>query len=292
MDGKFCKGSRAGVKISRQFAYSLAAGAIVGTAPEAEAVIVYSGVEDLTIAQGFFQHLRLDADGKDDIRLENFVLQGGNYQGAFLPFYPARLVGKEIGGLKYARALDDGYLVDNSNVNQFDVSLAYEDVNPNAEFINAESKYIGFRFPIFLDEINDIREPHFAWIRVSINNAAGTFVVHDWAYESDAETPIVTGDRGAAGDFNDDGSVDAVDYTVWRNNLGTNHILAGHGDENGDSLNLVDMDDYTLWKANYGWVAPAEIGAGGVAPVPEPGALGLLAAGSFGLSTLRRRHRG
>jgi PEP-CTERM motif len=126
---------------------------------------------------------------------------------------------------------------------------------------------------------------------VSINNALGTFVAHDWAYESEAAVGITTGDKGNAGDFNDDGVVDAADYTVWRDNLGTDHILGGHGDENGDSFNIVDGDDYTIWKANFGHVdtSPSP-GAGAAAPVvPEPGTLGLLAAGSFGIAALRRR---
>ena len=39
-----------------------------------------------------------------------------------------------------------------------------------------------------------------------------------------------------AGDFNDDGTVDATDYTVWRDGLGS----------------LYDQDDYLDWKNNFG----------------------------------------
>ena len=67
-------------------------------------------------------------------------------------------------------------------------------------------------------------------MRVSINNAAGTFVVHAWAYENVLGQPIKTGDMGPAGDFNNDGKVDAADYTVWRDNLGSDFNLAGNGD--------------------------------------------------------------
>lgn len=279
----------------RRISYALAAGAVAaGAATEVRAAIVYSGLENLAIEHGKSQLLRLDEDNRDDMRLENFVFTPGgvatNYQGVFLPFSPARLVGKFVNNLSYASALDAGFEVNASNVTEFDASLAYGNRNPNAEFNQADSKYIGFRFPKFPDPFDpSIRENHYAWVRVSINNAAGTFVIHDWAYESEVDVPIVTGDRGAAGDFNEDGHVDAADYTIWRDALGSDHILAGHGDENGGSRNVVDNDDYTLWKANFGY------GGGGAVTTtaaPEPGSLGLLAAGALGVTLLRRRRLG
>lgn len=278
-----------------RIAYALAAGAATTAAgAEVQAAIVYSGLENLAIEQNKSQTLRLDEDNRDDIRLENFVFSPGgvttNYQGVFLPFSPARLVGKFVNNLSYASALDAGFEVNASNVTEFDASLAYGNRNPNAEFNSAESKYIGFRFPKFPDPFDPSnRVNHYAWVRVSINNAAGSFVIHDWAYESEVDVPIVTGDRGAAGDFNDDGHVDAADYTVWRDNLGSDHILAGHGDENGNSRNVVDDDDYTLWKTNFGY---GGTGAATATAAPEPGSLGLLAAGALGIAVLRRRREG
>jgi hypothetical protein len=38
------------------------------------------------------------------------------------------------------------------------------------------------------------------------------------------------------GDFNDDGTVDAADYVVWRNGLGT----------------LFTQSDYDIWRVNFG----------------------------------------
>jgi hypothetical protein len=54
------------------------------------------------------------------------------------------------------------------------------------------------------------------------------------------------------GDFNDDGIVDAADYTVWRNHYGT----------------LYDMEDYNMWRTNYG--TSSAQGGGGLVAVPEP----------------------
>jgi hypothetical protein len=82
---------------------------------------------------------------------------------------------------------------------------------------------------------------------------------------------------GLAGDFNDDGMVDAADFTVWRNNLGTTFDLNGNGNESGTSAGMVDSDDYLLWKANFGTTAQGggPFLADGVTGVPEPATIGL-----------------
>src|SRR5690606_32804211 len=51
-----------------------------------------------------------------------------------------------------------------------------------------------------------------------------------------------------AGDYNGDGVVDAGDYSVWRDTLGSTVNLAADGDGNG----MVNQLDYNLWAANYG----------------------------------------
>ncbi len=74
------------------------------------------------------------------------------------------------------------------------------------------------------------------------------------------------------GDFNFDGAVDAADYTVWRDTLGSGAMLAADANQNG----VVDIEDYLVWADNYG----APITAGGVGPdpvaVPEPAAAWLV----------------
>lgn len=90
------------------------------------------------------------------------------------------------------------------------------------------------------------------------------------------------------GDYNGDGSVDAADYTVFRDTLGDS-VTPGEGAD-GNGNGVIDGtaagagNDYQIWADNYGAAAPS-----GTA-VPEPSALaaGLIAAGAFGLG--RRRH--
>ena len=90
--------------------------------------------------------------------------------------------------------------------------MAFGASNPNAQFNNVTDAFVGLSFPAG-------GNTYYGWVRVDVDNAAGSFVVKDWAYESNAGQGIVTG--------------------------------------------------------------------AGI--VPEPGALGLLAAGATGLAAMRRR---
>jgi phospholipase/lecithinase/hemolysin len=77
-----------------------------------------------------------------------------------------------------------------------------------------------------------------------------------------------------AGDYNDDGVVDAADYTVWRDAFGQMGAgLAADGDANG----AVNGADYSLWKENFGAVSASGSRASGVTLVPEPATLVLVA---------------
>jgi hypothetical protein len=91
----------------------------------------------------------------------------------------------------------------------------------------------------------------------------------------------VAAPAGVLGDYNGDGTVNAADYTLWRDNLNSATALTN------DDTSGVGPDDYTRWKTNFGQSLPA--GGASVAPVPEPASALLLFAAVFGL--LLRRHR-
>ena len=87
------------------------------------------------------------------------------------------------------------------------------------------------------------------------------------------------------GDYNRDGTVDAADYGVWKNSFGSTTNAAADG--NGDGV--VDAADYTIWHDN---MAMGGSGSLTIAVVPEPGTIGLVAAGIAALVLLvgeRRR---
>jgi T5SS/PEP-CTERM-associated repeat protein len=72
-----------------------------------------------------------------------------------------------------------------------------------------------------------------------------------------------------AGDYNDDGVVDAADYTVWRDNLSSLVLLPNETASEG----FVNQADYDVWRANFGAVAtPAAVNLAGGA-IPEPRSL-------------------
>ena len=90
---------------------------------------------------------------------------------------------------------------------------------------------------------------------------------------------------GVLGDYNEDGTVNAADYTVWRDNLGATIALPNEGVSSG----VVDQADYDFWKLHYGEVA---LGSGGAsaAAVPEPAAALLGMIGLVLSLTLRRKN--
>lgn len=168
-------------------AYSAAATAAVAVASAANAGIVYSGVQDISISQFNALNLDIDLDGTGDLLLKNYVFGGGNYQGASVNFYPGKLVGFQSGGLAYVSALNAGFSVDAASVGPtFFGSMAYGLNNPSAQFNNVAGKFLGLSFA-------GNTGLKYAWVRVDIDNTLGTFVVRDWAYENQTGVGITTG---------------------------------------------------------------------------------------------------
>ncbi|MEM6330524.1 MAG: cytochrome c peroxidase [Planctomycetota bacterium] len=92
-----------------------------------------------------------------------------------------------------------------------------------------------------------------------------------------------------AGDYNGDGVVDADDFQVWLTTVGstegdTDGLLWADGNLDG----VVDQADYAVWRNNLGARWDDGLAPLGLAAVPEPGSLALLAAG-VGLAWPRRK---
>jgi hypothetical protein len=84
-----------------------------------------------------------------------------------------------------------------------------------------------------------------------------------------------------SGDYNLNGVVDAADYTVWRDKLGSGTSLRN------DNTAGVGSDDYIRWKANFGTVAGS--GSTAASAAPEPATISLLMLG-VAVGFLRRRN--
>ena len=114
----------------------------------------------------------------------------------------------------------------------------------------------------------------------SISIPTGFAVAVDYAYSgTDALGRVGNGNDLAitlssvppvAGDYNGNGVVDAADYTVWRDTLGSTTDLRANGDNTGASAGIVDLADYEYWKTNFGAHTGSGAEAGETATAPEP----------------------
>jgi hypothetical protein len=82
------------------------------------------------------------------------------------------------------------------------------------------------------------------------------------------------------GDYNDDGVVDAADYTRWRDALGSDTVLP-----NDPSPGMVNDEDYNTWKNNFGQTSGG--GSLSSAAVPEPATIVMLFMGAVAIFTRR-----
>ncbi len=106
--------------------------------------------------------------------------------------------------------------------------------------------------------------------------------VNELLYISDHQNALVyvfgqeVGPSGVDGDYNNDGRVDAADYTVWRDNFGQPVNLP-----NDVTEGTVDSGDLTVWRNNYGATATPSA-------IPEPTALALGLLAVAGVAARRR----
>jgi hypothetical protein len=82
------------------------------------------------------------------------------------------------------------------------------------------------------------------------------------------------------GDYNDNGIVDAADYVVWRDNVGTTNALP-----NDNIGGTIGTGQYNQWRAAFG--SGGGVGNALGTAVPEPTAVALLVLGLAGTYLLR-----
>lgn len=127
-------------------------------------------------------------------------------------------------------------------------------------------------------------------LRLFAGNNNGTTPFAQWEFDelrvgtTFADVAPIDGPAGTIGDYNNDGKVDAADYTVWRDNVGN----AGTTLLNRDPANggVVGDDDYDSWKANFGAGGGGSVSTAGV---PEPSSVLLVGLGVLAATALRRR---
>ena len=87
------------------------------------------------------------------------------------------------------------------------------------------------------------------------------------------------------GDYNDDGRVDAADYTVWRDAEGSLVELPNRAP---GITGPVSADDYGVWVDNFGEFSLDAPEPGPATGVPEPTTVALVLLGFAGTSALRQ----
>jgi hypothetical protein len=92
------------------------------------------------------------------------------------------------------------------------------------------------------------------------------------------------------GDYDENGTVDAADYVVWRNTLGdTGTGLAADGNNNGQ----IEAGDYDVWRAHFGQTATNTIVATSnfSEAIPEPSSILLLIPALIGIAFFQGQKR-
>jgi hypothetical protein len=92
---------------------------------------------------------------------------------------------------------------------------------------------------------------------------------------------------GVPGDYNNNGKVDAADYSIWRDHLGQNFQLTNEGV--GQSPGQVTQADYDFWVSQFG-IPGAGSGSLADAAVPEPASALLAGLALVGVIGIVRRH--
>ncbi len=91
------------------------------------------------------------------------------------------------------------------------------------------------------------------------------------------------------GDYNGDNVVDAADYVVWRQSLGSTTELAADGNNDG----VVDQGDYDIWRQDFAQsCAPPNGMSISISNVPEPSTWAYMMLGGAQFQRITRRARG
>jgi hypothetical protein len=98
---------------------------------------------------------------------------------------------------------------------------------------------------------------------------------------------IATTPAGVTGDYNGNGKVDAADYTIWRDHLGSTTYPLANRDTN--NTGAISQSDYLSWKSHFG-MGSGGSGAGSLSgAVPEPSSIVLGVLAILGLALTKHR---
>jgi hypothetical protein len=171
------------------------------------------------------------------------------------------------------------------------LNFAFGDAGDNARSLQVALENLGFEdSKVTLMRLADSTGPTTLLSGISGGRPSVDWITSDLTGQIDlsnfsmtinpAEITLLVIQKWLPGDFNDDGSVDAADYVMWRKLEGTSFDLNGNGDDSAGSAGVVDQADYLLWRSNVGRTA---LGSSALVPppIPEPLAHLVVATGLF-----------
>lgn len=198
----------------RLLSYTLAATAVGLSplaAPPAQASVVYTPV-DVAFSQGTI-FIDLNADGTDDFLITDKMFQGnggilggrrvalGGSPSASVVLQgteaAAMQAGAEISSVRTFKNVHDPRVVMGGVRSYFGGSTGTCCLVSYGNWGHAENLYLGLKF-----QING--QTHYGWARVSVNLSGHVSTPHirvvlsGYAYESNADTPILAGDTGGS----------------------------------------------------------------------------------------------
>jgi hypothetical protein len=229
------------------------------------AVVKYTGTKVNNLL------LQVDPTGAQDSYLRNtsntvVQIDGYHVQSAAGRISPTNWTSLDDNNVGGANVWVEGLNNTANLISEFNQSIATPSLtlNPGDDFNLGK---------LFLGGAQDL---NFQFLQVGQATAATGVVLYE-AFDPSA---------GVVGDYNGNGVVDAGDYTIWRDTLGSTTDLRANGDNTGGSAGKIDAADYALWKSRFG----ATSGSGSIAGtnVPEP-ATWLMLASLLGLVASTRR---
>jgi hypothetical protein len=198
-------------KSKRWLAYSSAVGSALALAGSADAGIIYSGPQNISVSvkkggsSSGRASLLINKFVVESVDLNNFV--GGGSFGSFAGLRRGSNV-YVPGHNNYVRRLAAGQAISAGIAGGFRINAG----SVRGAFMSRSGRYfqlgdwpattIGFAGFRYYDASN---QPHYGWIRLSLQGIGGnnpapqaTLTAVDWAYEDTPNTPIPAGDTGAA----------------------------------------------------------------------------------------------
>ena len=164
------------------------------------------------------------------------------------------------------------------NISMKDIKIHVSDTTV-AEFEEVASftlpNHINFPFS-YPHDLLDLGGTHAArFMRIEIDSVHLFSPTYTFGFaivgEVVASAVVETGELD--GDYNDDGTVDAADYSTWRKFDGTDTDLP-----NDTTAGSVDPEDYDVWREGFG---SASAGSGGQVPEPGSAVVGLFCILAF-----------